>query len=114
MLVVGQVEGNNNSALMSQQEDEQLAFTVATVWREERVSCPHPDILRGYETKSLESGAMEFIAFRLRESQCPYCSAVLEDIRVRDEEVSQPKLEDLRDRLMRSTAAALKKASGQG
>ena len=30
---------------MSAHDDEALAFTVATVWREERVSCPHPDLV---------------------------------------------------------------------
>ena len=67
---------------MARDEDELLAFTVGTVWREERVSCPHPDVLRAYDTRSLDEGAMEFLAFHLHESQCPYCNAVLEDLRL--------------------------------
>ena len=39
-------------------DDEILAFTVASVWREERVSCPHPDILQAFESGALEPGAM--------------------------------------------------------
>ena len=99
---------------MTRDADEELEFTVGTVWREERVSCPHPDILRAYDTGSLDEGAHQFLTFHLRESQCPYCSAVLEDLRLTDEEAAQPKLTDLRDKLMRSTVAALRKASGHG
>ena len=99
---------------MSDQHDDPLAFTVSTVWRDERVSCPHPDVLRAYATKSLDEGAMAFLDFHLNECQCPYCNAVLEDMKAHEEEASAPKLTDLRDRLMRSTAAALREASGQG
>ena len=95
-----------------QEADDLLAFTVSTVWREERVSCPHPDILRAFEAGSLERGAMDFIEFHLQECQCPYCAAVLEDLRLSDAEASRQKLGDLRDRLFRSTAAALRKTSG--
>ena len=92
--------------------DDALAFTVATVWREERVSCPHRDILRAYGTGALESGAMDFVRFHLEESQCPYCNSVLEDQQISDGEAARTGLEDLRDKLLRSTAAALRKASG--
>ena len=91
--------------------EEELAFTVATVWREHRVSCPHPDVLRAYQARSLEQGAMEFLEFHLTESQCPYCNAVLEDFEARDEDAARERLVDVRDRLMRSTAAALRRVS---
>ena len=93
-------------------EDEALAFTVATVWREQRVSCPHPDILQGYESGALEPGAMEFLAFHLGESQCPYCNSVLEDLRAQQRDADESRMTDLKDRLMRSTVNALRRASG--
>jgi hypothetical protein len=92
--------------------DESLFFTVATVWREERVSCPHQDILRAYGTGALETGAMDFVRFHLQESQCPYCSAVVEDQQFSDGEAAKTGLDDLRDRLLRSTVAALRRVSG--
>ena len=92
--------------------DALLSFTVATVWREQRVSCPHPDILQGFEAGALGAGASGFIRFHLDESQCPYCNAVLEDLRAAQQDAEQPELVDMKDRLMRSTAAALRKASG--
>ncbi len=88
--------------------EARLAFTVAAVWREERISCPHPDILQSWASGGLEGGAAEFVAFHLRESQCPYCKAVLDDLAARDGEARHPKLAGLRDRLMRSTVAALR------
>jgi hypothetical protein len=88
--------------------DPKLAFTVATVWREERITCPHPDLLQSWMQGGIDGGAADFIAFHLRESQCPYCNSVVDDLRVRDDQARQPKLADLRDKLLRSTVAALR------
>ncbi len=92
----------------SRGREEELAFTVASVWREERVSCPHPDLLKSWLGGSLEPGATEFVAFHLGESRCPYCSALVDELRAQDEDASSVRLEDVRDRLMRSTIAALR------
>lgn len=99
--------------MTERQSEDQLVFTVATVWREERVSCPHPDILRAFTEDSLEAGAMDFVRFHLEESQCPYCNAILEDQRLSDSEAASTGLQDLRDKLMRSTVTALREASGR-
>jgi hypothetical protein len=97
---------------MNHRDDEQLAFTVATVWREERVSCPHPDILHAYESGALTVGAREFLAFHLGESACPYCNSVLEDLRARQRDADEVRLSDLKDRLMRSTVSELRRKTG--
>ncbi len=44
-----------------QRREEELAFTVATVWRDERVSCPHLDILRAWLGGALTGGAAGFV-----------------------------------------------------
>ncbi len=90
--------------------DPQVTFTVATVWREERISCPHPHLLQSYLQGGLAGGAAEFVKFHLTESQCPYCNAVLEDLQVRDDLARSPTLEDLRDRLLRSTVTELRRS----
>ena len=97
---------------MSTHDDEALAFTVATVWREERVSCPHPDLVHAYDTGALEGGAREFVEFHLQESACPYCSAVLEDLRSRQRDADENRMSDLKDRLMRSTVSELRRKTG--
>lgn len=89
---------------------DQLAFTVASVWREERVSCPHPDILKAYTAGALDAGAREFLAFHLEESQCPYCNAVIADFEAGERDADRGELEGLRERLLRSTVAALRGA----
>lgn len=89
--------------------DPHLAFTVASVWREERISCPHPDLLQSWLQGAQTGPAGEFLEFHLRESGCPFCNSVVEDLRARDSAARQPVLEDLRDRLLRSTAAALRR-----
>jgi hypothetical protein len=92
--------------------DGKLAFTVATVWREERISCPHPDLLQSHLAGALEPGAAEFLEFHLRESLCPFCNAILEDLRAREDRARQAPMEDLRDKLLRSTVAALRRSRG--
>jgi len=95
---------------MSDSSEESLLFTVGSVWREARVSCPHPDILRAYMTDGLEGRAADFVAFHLDESQCPYCASTIEDFAARDQAKKAPPMVDLRDKLLRSTVAALRKA----
>jgi len=89
--------------------DAKLAFTVASVWREGRISCPHPDLLQSYLQGGMEGGAHEFVTFHLQESQCPYCNAVVEDLQSQERDARSEPFVDLRDKLMRSTAAALEK-----
>ena len=89
--------------------DPALVFTVATVWREERISCPHQHVLQSWLQGGLPGGAGEFVEFHLRDSQCPYCNAVVEDLRAREDQAKAPALEDLRERLLRSSATALRR-----
>ena len=89
--------------------DGKLAFTVASVWREARISCPHPDLLQSWLAGGLDGGAADFIEFHLKESRCPYCNAVIEDLRAQEDRARQAPLQDLRDKLLRSTVAALRR-----
>lgn len=95
--------------MTSDEVDPKLAFTVATVWREERISCPHPHLLQSYLQGGLQGGAAEFLAFHLQESQCPYCNAVVEDLRARDGVARSAVPADLKDRLLRSTRVELRR-----
>jgi hypothetical protein len=89
--------------------DPKLAFTVATVWRDARISCPHPHLLQSWLQGGLSGGALEFLDFHLKDSKCPYCNAVVDDLKARESQARSPVLEDMRDRLLRSTVAALRK-----
>lgn len=89
--------------------DAKLAFTVASVWRSERISCPHPHVLQGWLQGSLEGGAKDFVDFHLKDSECPYCNATVDDLKARDDEAKLPVMADMKDRLLRSTVAELKK-----
>ncbi|HLU37957.1 MAG TPA: hypothetical protein VK081_01140 [Planctomycetota bacterium] len=97
---------------MSSADDDRdaLDLDVGRVWREERVSCPHQDILRAYLARSLPDGAMEYIQFHLETSACPYCNASLDELRASEQEAAGQAFTDLRDRLFRSTRAALRRA----
>lgn len=90
--------------------DPNLVFTVASVWREGRISCPHPHLLQSWLSGGLVDGAAAFVDFHLRESQCPYCSAVVEDLRAQEDSARAPVLEDMRDRLLRSTVTELRRS----
>jgi hypothetical protein len=92
--------------------DARLAFTVATVWRSERISCPHPHVLQSWLQGGLEGGAAEFVAFHLQDSECPYCNATVDDLKARDDEAKLPALEDMKDRLLRSTSAEIQRSKG--
>ena len=89
-------------------DEDGLEFTVATTWREERVSCPHPDILRAWASGALAAEPAEFIEFHLRESGCPYCNAILEDQRELEDASQARTLAGMQERLLRSTISALR------
>ena len=93
--------------------EEVLTLEVAVVWREERVSCPHPDVLRAFLAAGLDDEASQFVAFHLQESECPYCNATVEEIQAEAADATAPKLEDLRKKLLRSTVAALQSRRGR-
>ena len=94
---------------MPDSNDDLLAFTVATVWREERVSCPHPDIVTAFIAGGLDPDAGEFVRFHLEESQCPFCNSVRDDLAANEERQAKVDLEGMRERLLRSTVVALRK-----
>ena len=66
-------------------------------------------LLQSWLQGGLPGGAADFVQFHLKDSQCPYCNAVVEDLRAREDLAKTPALEDLRDRLLRSTVAALRR-----
>lgn len=88
--------------------DGEVELAVAAVWRAARVSCPHPDLLRSHHAGALDAAAAEFVAFHVGESRCPWCRAVLDACAAEDDAARQVPAADLRDRLMRSTIAAVR------
>jgi len=63
-----------------ERRDELFEQTVASTWRAERVSCPHPDLLRAFLEGSLEEGPAGFLRFHLERAACPWCTAAAEAI----------------------------------
>ena len=88
--------------------EEQLEITVGMIWREHRVSCPHPDILRSYVDGALEPGAMDYVKFHVSECQCPYCGAVIDECRAKQGRDAGRGLRELRDKVLRSTSVYMR------
>lgn len=105
-------EDNQQPSDEQNELDAKLSFTVASVWRAERISCPHPHVLQSFLQGSLDGGARDFVEFHLQDSECPYCNATVDDLKARDDEAKQPVLTDMKDRLLRSTVAELGKSKG--
>lgn len=89
-------------------EVQPLLWSVAAVWRRERVSCPHPQVLQSYHQAALPDGAMEFLRFHLDDAACAACNAALAAMAADEAAQAGHGLADLRDRLLRSTATALR------
>lgn len=94
--------------MSGEHDDPRWANTVAAVWRLERVSCPHPDLLASWLQGGVDGGAGRFLAFHLGESACPTCNAVVDDLRARDDRAAAPQVEAALERALRSTLAALR------
>jgi hypothetical protein len=93
-------------------DDPTLAATVAAVWRQARVSCPHPDLLSSWLQGGVDGAAARFLDFHLGESDCPACNAVVEDLRARDDRAGRPEVDAAGVRALRSTLTALRSQRG--
>ncbi len=95
------------------EEVEDRNTSIALVWKQERVSCPHRDLLEAYHYGSLDEQEADFVRFHLDRVGCPWCSANLEDIRElsKAESERESPLRDLKDELLRSTTAFLRRRS---
>ncbi len=88
---------------------EALEISISLVWEEERVSCPHRDVLRAFAGGSLRKDAADYIEFHLKDVGCGYCVANLEDLQTIDSSDQGRYLKSVRERVMSSTRAFLEK-----
>lgn len=89
-------------------DDPKLAATVAAVWRQAGVSCPHPDLWASWRQGGVDGAAGRFLAFHLGDSGCPTCNAVVDDLRARDDRAGRQEVDDARARVLSSTLAAVR------
>lgn len=90
------------------EEVETQNLSISLVWRQERVSCPHRDLLEAHFHGSLSEAESDYVRFHIDRVGCLYCSANLDDIAALDRAVEDPPVRDLRDELLRSTTAFLR------
>jgi hypothetical protein len=86
---------------------EALEISISLVWEEERVSCPHRDVLRAYAGGSLPKPAADYIRFHVHDVGCAYCLANLEDLETIDSSDQGRYVRSVHDRVMSSTLAFL-------
>jgi hypothetical protein len=89
---------------------DRMTFTLGQVWREMRVSCPHPDLLLAWKEGSLDEGPSDYLEFHVNEAECPFCQAVIEDLERRGKDAAEESalLEELRESLLSSTRTFLR------
>ncbi len=85
-----------------------LEQSLSLLWKRERISCPHRDLLSGYLHRSLPPEPSDYVRFHLEVVGCEFCQANLEDIR-EGEDKEEPALKKVRDDVLQSTTAFLKK-----
>lgn len=88
--------GEALQALAQQVDDGDVPMDVATVWAEDRVSCPARHWLARWIAGTLEPGPLEFVAFHVEDMRCEWCSANRDDLAHRDEEALEPLLVSVR------------------
>lgn len=93
---------------MSEYLDE-FDLTVSTLWREERLSCPHRDLLQSYADGELPAAQLDYLRFHLEQVSCAACRAELAALGAPPpRESGDSELEsEIRERLLRSTRTFL-------
>ena len=89
-------EGDAVQALAAQVDDGEVPIDVATVWAEDRVSCPARHWIARWIAGTLEDGPRDFVSFHVEEMKCEWCSANRDDLAHRDEEALEPLLVSVR------------------
>ncbi len=99
--------------LLVPERSERLMLTVGRAWREGRVSCPHSDLLRSYKDGGLSGGQADYIAWHVKEAECPYCMAYLDEIEAADSTSDKKQeLDQIKERLLSSTMTFLASKRG--
>ncbi len=94
------------------QEIETQNLSIALVWRQEGISCPHRDILEGHHYGSLSAEESDYIRFHVERIGCQACAASLDDIRAKDKSFEEPAMRSLREDILRSTTMFLRSRKG--
>ena len=93
-------------------EERERVFeqNVAAIWREQRVSCPHPDILRAFLEGGLAEEAAGYLRFHLEEVRCPWCTVALQEMKAEGglPQVPAGELAAATERTLRSTIIHLR------
>ncbi len=93
-----------------EERDKVFEQDVALIWREERVSCPHEDLLRAWVEGGLPPGPAGFVSFHVETGRCPWCSLKVQEIRESREGRPLPReeLDSATEKALRSTFLGLK------
>jgi hypothetical protein len=93
---------------MSEYLDE-FDLTVSTLWREERLSCPHRDLLQSYADGELPPAQSDYVRFHVEQVGCAACRAELAAFGAAPQPTGgDSELEsEIRERLLRSTRTFL-------
>lgn len=73
-------------------EDGEVPIDVATVWTEDRVSCPARHWIARSLAGALEDGPAGFVALHVDEIGCDWCQANRDDLRRQDDTALEPLL----------------------
>ncbi len=93
------------------EEIETQNLSISLVWRQERISCPHRDLLEAHHYGSLSEAESDFIRFHVERVGCAYCAANLDDIAAGETPLEAGPMRDAKEELLRSTAAFLERRS---
>ncbi|QDV07659.1 RNA polymerase sigma factor RpoE [Planctomycetes bacterium Poly30] len=105
-------DGEAVAALAQLAEDGDVPMDVASVWSDERVSCPARHWLARWIAGTLEEGPREFMAFHVDEMGCEWCSANRDDLARRDEEALLPLLVSVRASTAKLLRSRIDRPSG--
>ncbi|MBL8900390.1 MAG: hypothetical protein JNM84_22350 [Planctomycetes bacterium] len=88
---------------------DEFDLTVSTLWREERLSCPHRDLVQSFVDGELPPAQMDYLRFHIEEVGCAPCrelaTALGAPLAAAPESSSAER--EIEERLLRSTRTFL-------
>jgi hypothetical protein len=88
---------------------DEFDLTVSTLWREERLSCPHRDLVQCFVDGELPAAQMDYVRFHVEEIGCASCRSLAAELGAPVPVAAEDSASEraIRERLLRSTRTFL-------
>jgi hypothetical protein len=93
------------------EQEDRGEHSVGAIWKREHLTCPSRDHLGAYLLQAIDDDHADYITFHLQEIACGFCSANLEDLKLKLQKATDTTSKRRRRRIADSTHEILRNSA---